>query len=119
MLDLSWCYSRNTFLLSSSMDKTVRLWHVSRVECLACFLHEDFVTAITFHPRNDKYFLSGSLDCKLRLWDIPEKKVPHSAPEPSPYFSVITRVAFLLCALSHAHAHVHAHHHYHHHHPSL
>lgn len=75
VLDLSWCYSRNTFLLSSSMDKTVRLWHVSRVECLACFLHEDFVTAITFHPRNDKYFLSGSLDCKLRLWNIPEKKV--------------------------------------------
>ena len=42
---------------------------------LASFLHEDFVTAIAFHPRNDKYFLSGSLDCKLRLWNIPEKKV--------------------------------------------
>eukprot|EP00041_Stephanoeca_diplocostata_P028428 m.805740 g.805740 ORF g.805740 m.805740 type:complete len:822 (+) comp23374_c0_seq3:205-2670(+) len=75
VLDLSWCHSKNVFLLSSSMDKTVRLWHVSRSECLACFLHEDFVTAIAFHPRNDKYFLSGSLDCKIRLWNIPEKKV--------------------------------------------
>lgn len=75
VLDLSWSLSRNYFLLSSSMDKTVRLWHISRQECLACFLHEDFVTAIAFHPRNDKYFLSGSLDCKLRLWNIPEKKV--------------------------------------------
>lgn len=75
VLDLSWSLSKNFFLLSSSMDKTVRLWHISRDECLACFLHEDFVTAIAFHPRNDKYFLSGSLDCKLRLWNIPEKKV--------------------------------------------
>lgn len=75
VLDLSWSLSRNYFLLSSSMDKTVRLWHISRSQCLACFLHDDFVTAIAFHPRNDKYFLSGSLDCKLRLWNIPEKKV--------------------------------------------
>lgn len=74
VLDLSWSNSQNYFLLSSSMDKTVRLWHVSRGECLACFEHEDFVTAIAFHPRNDKFFLSGSLDCKLRLWNIPEKK---------------------------------------------
>uniref|UniRef100_A0A8C4Q014 WD repeat-containing protein 44 n=1 Tax=Eptatretus burgeri TaxID=7764 RepID=A0A8C4Q014_EPTBU len=72
LLDLSW--SKNYFLLSSSMDKTV-LWHISRRECLDCFQHVDFVTAITFHPRDDRYFLSGSLDGKLRLWNIPEKKV--------------------------------------------
>ncbi|XP_076848930.1 WD repeat-containing protein 44-like [Brachyhypopomus gauderio] len=73
LLDLSW--SKNYFLLSSSMDKTVRLWHISRRECLCCFQHIDFVTAITFHPRDDRYFLSGSLDGKLRLWNIPDKKV--------------------------------------------
>ncbi|XP_052873219.1 WD repeat-containing protein 44 [Anopheles cruzii] len=73
LLDLSW--SKNYFLLSSSMDKTVRLWHISRRECLCCFQHIDFVTAIAFHPRDDRYFLSGSLDGKLRLWNIPEKKV--------------------------------------------
>lgn len=28
---------QNNFLLSSSMDKTVRLWHVSRDECLCAF----------------------------------------------------------------------------------
>ncbi|GAA5895687.1 hypothetical protein JCM8208_005299 [Rhodotorula glutinis] len=73
VLDLSW--SKNNFLLSSSMDKTVRLWHVSRDECLCAFQHLDFVTSIAFHPKDDRFFLSGSLDCKLRLWNIPEKRV--------------------------------------------
>ncbi|KAK9240150.1 WD40-repeat-containing domain protein [Lipomyces kononenkoae] len=73
VLDLSW--SRNNFLLSSSMDKTVRLWHVSREECLCCFQHQDFVTSIAFHPLDDRFFLSGSLDYRLRLWSIPDKTV--------------------------------------------
>ncbi|XP_058807831.1 WD repeat-containing protein 44 [Phymastichus coffea] len=73
LLDISW--SKNYFVLSSSMDKTVRLWHISRKECLCCFQHIDFVTAIAFHPKDDRYFLSGSLDGKLRLWNIPDKKV--------------------------------------------
>lgn len=73
VLDLAW--SKNHFLLSASMDKTVRLWHITRIECLCTFRHIDFVTTIQFHPRDDRYFLSGSLDGKLRLWNIPEKRV--------------------------------------------
>ncbi|KAK9362875.1 WD40-repeat-containing domain protein [Lipomyces starkeyi] len=73
VLDLSW--SKNNFLLSSSMDKTVRLWHVSVEECLCCFQHQDFVTSIAFHPLDDRFFLSGSLDYRLRLWSIPDKTV--------------------------------------------
>ncbi|KTW29685.1 hypothetical protein T552_00893 [Pneumocystis carinii B80] len=88
VLDLSW--SKNNFLLSSSMDKTVRLWHVSRKECLCCFEHNDFVTSIAFHPLDDRYFLSGSLDCKLRFWNIKEKNILfwNELPE------LITAVAF-------------------------
>jgi WD40 repeat protein len=73
LLDL--CWSKTQFLLSASMDKTVRLWHVSMDECLRVFKHTDFVTAIDFHPLDDKMFLSGSIDGKVRLWNIPEQRV--------------------------------------------
>ncbi|KAL9056769.1 MAG: hypothetical protein Q9162_002740 [Coniocarpon cinnabarinum] len=88
VLSLSW--SKNNFLLSSSIDKTVRLWHVSRCECLCAFKHGDFVTSVAFHPSDDRFFLAGSLDAKLRLWSIPDKAVAYwnQAPE------MITSVAF-------------------------
>lgn len=88
VLDLSW--SKNNFLLSSSMDKTVRLWHVSRHECLCTFKHKDFVTSIAFHPRDDRFFLAGSLDSVLRLWSIPDKVVAFWTQLPD----LITAVAF-------------------------
>jgi WD40 repeat protein len=88
VLDLSW--SKNNFLLSSSMDKTVRLWHISRQECLCTFKHKDFVTSIAFHPRDDRFFLAGSLDSVLRLWSIPDKSVAFWNQLPD----LITAVAF-------------------------
>lgn len=88
VLDLSW--SKNSFLLSSSMDKTVRLWHISRNECLCTFKHKDFVTRLAFHPRDDRFFLAGSLDTMLRLWSIPDKSIAFSAQLPD----LVTAVAF-------------------------
>jgi WD40 repeat protein len=88
ILDLSW--SKNNFLLSSSMDKTVRLYHISREECLCAFKHNDFVTSIEFHPRDDRFFLAGSLDSKLRLWSIPDKSVAFCTQAPD----MVTAVAF-------------------------
>jgi WD40 repeat protein len=57
------------------MDKTVRLWYTTMSECLRIFTHQDFVTSIQFNPLNDKTFISGSLDGKLRMWNIPDLKV--------------------------------------------
>ncbi|KAI5305713.1 hypothetical protein KEM56_003542 [Ascosphaera pollenicola] len=88
VVDLSW--SKNDFLLSTNMDKTVRLWHVTRSECLCVFKHHDFVTSIKFHPKDDRFFLAGSLDSKLRLWSIPDKSVAFEAAAPD----MITAVAF-------------------------
>lgn len=72
------------------MDKTVRLWHISRNDCLCAFKHNDFVTSIQFHPRDDRFFLAGSLDCKIRLWSIPDKSVAYWNQAPD----MITAVAF-------------------------
>ena len=72
------------------MDKTVRLYHVSRAECLCAFKHNDFVTSIQFHPRDDRFFLAGSLDSKIRLWSIPDKTVAYWAQVPD----MVTAVAF-------------------------
>nr|KJB13413.1 hypothetical protein B456_002G073100 [Gossypium raimondii] len=73
VLDLSW--SKSQQLLSSSMDKTVRLWDLISKTCLRIFSHIDYVTCIQFNPVDDKYFISGSLDAKVRIWSIPDRKV--------------------------------------------
>lgn len=72
------------------MDKTVRLWHISRSENLCTFKHSDFVPSIQFHPRDDRFFLAGSLDQKLRLWSIPDKSVAYWTQVPD----MITSVSF-------------------------
>ncbi|KAL2523585.1 Transducin/WD40 repeat-like superfamily protein [Abeliophyllum distichum] len=73
VLNLSW--SKSQQLLSSSMDKTVRLWDLSSKSCLKIFSHSDYVTCIQFNPVDDRYFISGSLDGKVRIWSIPDRKV--------------------------------------------
>lgn len=76
ILTLDW--SKNNFLISGSMDRTVKLWNVERSECLETFKHEDFVTAVKFHPNDDRFFLSGSLDNYVRLWSILDNSVAYS-----------------------------------------
>jgi hypothetical protein len=73
VLDLSW--SPSQYLLSSSMDKTVRLWKLGNQSCLRVFSHNDFVTCIQFNPVDERYFISGSLDGKARIWSIPDRQV--------------------------------------------
>ncbi|KAL1813196.1 hypothetical protein DCAR_0625493 [Daucus carota subsp. sativus] len=73
ILDLSW--SKSQLLLSSSMDKTVRLWDMETQNCLKMFAHNDYVTCIQFNPVDDDYFLSGSLDAKIRIWNVPHRQV--------------------------------------------
>ena len=63
------------FLLSASIDKTVRLWHVSSSRCIRIFPHPEIVTSVCFHPIQHRYFISGSFDQRIRLWNILEHRV--------------------------------------------
>lgn len=79
--DLSW--SKSNFLLSASTDKTVRLWHVTRNDCLQYFRHPDIVTCVEFHPVQDRLFITGCFDRRLRVWDIiPDGNVKEWAQAP-------------------------------------
>ena len=86
IVDLSW--SRTGFLLTASLDKTVRLWHVSKKTSLKTFTHASFVTSVSFHPTKDKYFVSGSFDQKVRVWDTPTGRVTEWAQAPDKISSV-------------------------------
>lgn len=75
VLDLDW--SKNNFLVSSSMDKTVKLWHPDRKLSLKTFHHPDFVTSVSFHPTDDRFFISGCLDHTCRLWSIVDDEISY------------------------------------------
>uniref|UniRef100_A0A5B7C380 Uncharacterized protein n=1 Tax=Davidia involucrata TaxID=16924 RepID=A0A5B7C380_DAVIN len=68
ILDLSW--SKNNYLLSASVDKTVRLWRVGCDHCLKVFSHSNYVTCVQFNPVDDNHFISGSIDGKVRIWAV-------------------------------------------------
>jgi len=79
-VDVSW--SHTDFLLSASLDKTVRLYHPTKAQCLKHFRHKDIVTAVSFHPTDDRYFLTGGFDKKIRIWSIPDGRVKHWSETP-------------------------------------
>jgi len=89
ILSISW--SNDKHLLSSSMDCTVRLWHLGSEECITCFEHRDFVTVVAFHPVNNQVFISGGLDKRIYLWNITHGQVVCQVDIPD----VITACAFL------------------------
>ncbi|KAL6885894.1 hypothetical protein ACP4OV_010155 [Aristida adscensionis] len=73
ILDMTW--SKSDYLLTSSKDKTARLWKPGCDGCLAVFQHKDYVTCIQFNPADERYFISGSIDGKVRIWDVLDKRV--------------------------------------------
>ncbi|XAR55177.1 hypothetical protein NMG60_11030595 [Bertholletia excelsa] len=68
VLALSW--SKSGLLLSSSVDKTVCLWQVGCNQCLQVFSHNNYVTCVEFNPVDENYFISGSIDGKVRIWEV-------------------------------------------------
>lgn len=88
ILDLAW--SSSNCVLSSSKDKTVRLWKVGLDECQGVFHHKNYVTCIQFNPVNENIFISGSIDGKVRIWGVPRKRVLEWADA----HDIVTAVAY-------------------------
>lgn len=89
IVDISW--SKDNFILSASVDKTVKLWHITSDDCLQSFSHPDIVTAVDFHPFKERHFVTGCFDKIIRVWDvIPEARIKEWVKVPD----IVTAVAY-------------------------
>lgn len=73
VIALSW--SKNDFLLSGSVDRTVRLWHPRAKGCMRILDHKDIVTSVAFHPTDEQICISGSADGMVHMWHLKEDKL--------------------------------------------
>ena len=61
--------SDNTFIISGSEDKTIRIWDVESAECIKILEgHTSRVQSIAL-SKNNQFVVSGSFDKTVRLWD--------------------------------------------------
>ncbi|ODV87111.1 hypothetical protein CANARDRAFT_15611 [[Candida] arabinofermentans NRRL YB-2248] len=73
ILSLDW--SKNGFLISSSQDMTIKLWHIERDDCLTVFNINSFATCVLFHKTDDRFFISCHWDGSVNFWSILEKQI--------------------------------------------
>lgn len=49
-------------------------FRIANSKCVS-HMYPGTVTCIQFNPIDDRYFISGSLDAKVRIWSIPDRQV--------------------------------------------
>ena len=62
IVDLSWSEkSGDNWLLSAAIDKTVRLWHMTKDEAIATFDFDEIPKCVMFDPKDNCRFIVGFL----------------------------------------------------------
>jgi len=59
-------------ILTSHTDPTIRMWdkRTDKLEsCLSFTSHTNWVSCVKFHPTQPHFFVSGSYDNTIKLWD--------------------------------------------------
>lgn len=84
-------FSKDNFLLSCSLDSTVRLWHPSQQKSLSVFQHDDIVTSISFNPTDSSNFIAATFDNTVFSWSIRDnavqKRITFASPPTATAFS--------------------------------
>ena len=71
IVDLTWSEkSGDNWLLSASIDKSVRLWHVTKDEAIATFNYDEIPKCIIFDPKDNCRFIVGFLGRTLSKTNI-------------------------------------------------
>ncbi|CAE7460470.1 UTP15 [Symbiodinium microadriaticum] len=68
--------SSGLHILSSSDDKSVRLWDLGTEESIwnCKSAHSDYVRSLCTHPSAQDVFVSGSYDHSLKMWDARQRR---------------------------------------------
>ena len=72
-------------MMSSSLDKTIKLWDRNSKECIHSFTeYSGYVNSVAFHP-SGTFIAAGSTDSTVKIWDIRTNKLiqhytSHTAP---------------------------------------
>lgn len=83
----SLAFSAEGLLLSASIDKTVKLWHVSREEALGTFCHAESVAAVVWHPKEASVLCAGTFTNAV-VWDVGKNEIVHTVDFTSPAMAV-------------------------------
>ncbi|KAM1106031.1 hypothetical protein ACFX13_002981 [Malus domestica] len=69
--------SNNQYIASSSMDKTVRVWEISKGLCIRVIYGVSPQLCIRFHPVNNNFLSAGNADKEVTVFNFSTGRVIH------------------------------------------